>query len=205
MIEESIFSGREIRYDVDGYAFISVGKKNKFCHVLVWEKANGPKPKGFDIHHIDGNKANFKLSNLELLTRKDHKRTHFGWIKTDGVWTHKPCRSCKEVLPLDKFYKIASGTEYYICKACSLGNTSKYRTVNKAKIAERAAKAYYQNHEESKEQVKIKARQYREKNSEKINAKRRENYSKYPDKIRERSRKRYHILKNRVETDNGLK
>ena len=42
-----------------------------------WEKHNKRKvPKGFDVHHIDGDFRNDNLSNLILLSRGDHNRLH---------------------------------------------------------------------------------------------------------------------------------
>ncbi|OBR52350.1 hypothetical protein A6456_10650 [Paraburkholderia tropica] len=44
--------------------------KNCLVHVLVDEAFNGPRQPGFEVNHIDGNKANNVLSNFERLTRK---------------------------------------------------------------------------------------------------------------------------------------
>lgn len=35
----------------------------------IWEKANGPIPKGYIIFHTDGNKNNDHIDNLEAITR----------------------------------------------------------------------------------------------------------------------------------------
>jgi hypothetical protein len=40
-------------------------------HVLIWEKANGPVPKGHAVIFADGNRRNFKLGNLVLVSRKE--------------------------------------------------------------------------------------------------------------------------------------
>lgn len=45
-------------------------------HRFVWEQANGPIPEGFQIHHIDGDKTNNKLSNLQLLSNSEHQKLH---------------------------------------------------------------------------------------------------------------------------------
>jgi hypothetical protein len=37
-------------------------------HVAVWEKANGPLPKGHGLIHLDGDRSNNALENLQLLT-----------------------------------------------------------------------------------------------------------------------------------------
>jgi hypothetical protein len=37
----------------------------------IWEKANGPVPKGYIIYHKDGDNKNDDLSNLEIITRAE--------------------------------------------------------------------------------------------------------------------------------------
>ena len=45
-------------------------------HRLVWIKAHGPIPPGYEIHHRDGNPRNNKLENLIMLTKSAHKKEH---------------------------------------------------------------------------------------------------------------------------------
>ena len=64
---------------VNGYHQIQLWKEgkvvNKLVHVLVWETFhNQVKPSNLDIDHIDGNKDNNKLDNLELVNRKENMR-----------------------------------------------------------------------------------------------------------------------------------
>lgn len=47
-----------------------------YLHRAIWEKANGPIPEGFDIHHIDHNIYNNELSNLELINKAKHHSMH---------------------------------------------------------------------------------------------------------------------------------
>ena len=51
-----------------GYIRIGVNKKNKMEHIIVWEKYFGKVPDGYQIHHIDGNKTNNDIKNLQLVT-----------------------------------------------------------------------------------------------------------------------------------------
>ena len=44
----------------------------KYAHVLVWEAFKGEIPEGYEVDHIDDNKQNNQLSNLQLLTRKQN-------------------------------------------------------------------------------------------------------------------------------------
>lgn len=57
----------------DGYRAVH-GKKEHLIHILVWETFNGKVPVGYEINHMDLNKANNNLSNLELLTHKENIR-----------------------------------------------------------------------------------------------------------------------------------
>ena len=46
-------------------------------HRFVWLCENGAIPEGYDIHHKDGDKSNNDISNLELLTKSKHRKTHY--------------------------------------------------------------------------------------------------------------------------------
>lgn len=47
---------------------------NRCLHRYVWEKHNGRVPKGYVIHHIDGNCQNNNISNLECITQEQHTK-----------------------------------------------------------------------------------------------------------------------------------
>lgn len=53
--------------DPNGYAYE---------HALVWTAAHGPVPSGHVLHHANGDKTDNRLSNLDLLIRKEHNRHH---------------------------------------------------------------------------------------------------------------------------------
>lgn len=42
-------------------------------HRHVWEDANGPVPKGFELHHKCRNRGCSRLSHLELIGISEHK------------------------------------------------------------------------------------------------------------------------------------
>jgi hypothetical protein len=48
----------------------------KQLHRAVWEFYNGPIPDGCHIHHVDGNKDNNDISNLECISAKEHISMH---------------------------------------------------------------------------------------------------------------------------------
>ena len=66
-----------------GYLLVKLFKKQYAAHRLVWIMHNGDIPEELTIDHIDNNKVNNKIQNLQILTRSDnskkfwsnHKRT----------------------------------------------------------------------------------------------------------------------------------
>ncbi|MDD2401679.1 MAG: HNH endonuclease signature motif containing protein [Clostridia bacterium] len=58
---------------VDGYGYTNIKIANpnvwKGKHILIWEKENGPVPKGHVVIFGDGNKCNFDINNLILVSR----------------------------------------------------------------------------------------------------------------------------------------
>lgn len=75
IVKQRPFKGNKIN---TGYMIFSVrkygeSKQTKYCaHKFVWETFNGKIPEGFEIDHIDNNKMNNKLSNLQLLTHTEN-------------------------------------------------------------------------------------------------------------------------------------
>lgn len=64
----------------DGVSYYRCGpyfqRKGKRLHRAVWEFHNGKIPDGCDIHHMDGNRANNDISNLQMLQGEEHGRLH---------------------------------------------------------------------------------------------------------------------------------
>lgn len=56
----------------NGYIRIQTEHGYQYEHRYVWEQVNGPIPSGCIIHHIDGNKTNNNIANLQLMTKKEH-------------------------------------------------------------------------------------------------------------------------------------
>jgi hypothetical protein len=66
------------RVNAYGYVEVKYSEKSgppknrwKGKHVLAWEKANGPVPEGHAVIFADGDRRNFKLKNLVLVSRKE--------------------------------------------------------------------------------------------------------------------------------------
>ncbi len=61
-----------VRVKVKGGAQSKANENFKHKHVAVWEAANGPVPPGSMIIFLDGNKLNCELSNLAIITNREH-------------------------------------------------------------------------------------------------------------------------------------
>jgi hypothetical protein len=59
-------------------AFRKVAEPNKWVPnaVWVWNQHRGEIPKGYVLHHDDGDALNDSIENLKLLTRAEHLKAH---------------------------------------------------------------------------------------------------------------------------------
>ena len=90
-------------------------KRLRMEHNVVWERAHGPIPNGLQVHHINHDKLDNRLENLELLDPLTHKRRHSGCVQRDGIWW-KPCRKCGVLKPITEYYPQKQ--RYPWCRSC---------------------------------------------------------------------------------------
>lgn len=69
-------------------------------HVVVWEHHNGKIPKGFHVHHIDGDKSNNVIENLKLLSMSEHLSFHAKNLSPERL--AKSRKHMEEIRPLTK-------------------------------------------------------------------------------------------------------
>ena len=67
----SPYSQRQTR---NSYYPIMSGFGSRLCHHLVYETFVGPRTKGLEIDHINGNKLDWSLSNLQEVTPAENRR-----------------------------------------------------------------------------------------------------------------------------------
>ncbi len=60
----------------NGYMRVRINGELVLEHRYVWEKHNGQIPKGYQIHHIDEDKLNNKIENLQLMKNSEHQKLH---------------------------------------------------------------------------------------------------------------------------------
>ena len=64
-------------------------------HQAVWEYYNGKIVGNMHIHHIDGNKSNNDISNLELLTPEEHLKKHS--LQTAQLWQREDMKAASKL------------------------------------------------------------------------------------------------------------
>ncbi len=103
------WKGGRYKHPTYGYVYVAdpTGqKKHVLEHRLVWSKANGPIPKGFQIHHKDGVRDHNDLENLELIVARAHNSMHqkgrdLGYLHNGnrlvGKWSlhYSACLDCQ--------------------------------------------------------------------------------------------------------------
>jgi len=80
-----------VRMSTEGYLIRKIGEgKHEWRaeHILRWEATNGPVPKGKMLIFLDGNHENVDLSNLALVSRREHiEMIRKGYRFTDANMT----------------------------------------------------------------------------------------------------------------------
>jgi hypothetical protein len=63
--------------EVDGYFEIKIAegmRQWKLLHRVIWERCNGPIPKGCIVIFLDGNTKNLNIKNMALLTKAENMK-----------------------------------------------------------------------------------------------------------------------------------
>ena len=130
----------KFHYDKNGYVWVSLPRNNKFRTYLVHRLVAGmfiPNPMFYkEINHIDGNKTNNNVYNLEWCTRSQNIKHAFAMglkvnKKGSEHWHAKKCyeydmkgnlvKEWGSITEAADFYKDVTGN---VCAACS----GKYKT-----------------------------------------------------------------------------
>lgn len=86
----------------------------KQLHRAVWEFYNGPIPDGYHIHHVDGNKDNNDISNLECISAKEHLSMHSKKLMQDPERRQKNRQHLSKIQELAKeWHSSDEGMEWH--------------------------------------------------------------------------------------------
>ena len=70
-----VFNGEKYTLRNNGYYGKTRGNR-AMMHRDVWEYHNGPIPDGWDIHHMNEDKTDNRIENLECLPKSEHTRKY---------------------------------------------------------------------------------------------------------------------------------
>lgn len=103
-----------------GY-WISTTKQKIRAHRWVWENINGKIPKGYHIHHKDGDKSNNDIKNLMMLSAFEHISYHARQEKN----VSRAKEWMEEIRPLTKAWHASDegkAWHRYHALKCKFGN-----------------------------------------------------------------------------------
>lgn len=107
-----------------------------FLHRTVWEFSNDAGiPEGYVVHHIDEDRTNNILENLEIMTRSEHTRLHHG--SDQGREWHK-----EHYKNVSKAYFSREAT--FTCARCGKEFVSRIRRGNR--FCSQACRANFRYH-----------------------------------------------------------
>lgn len=102
--------------DKTGYylSTTNVNGKRKRLHRYVWECNYGEIPKGYHIHHIDKDKGNNSIENLELIKAGRHSRLHLTELATDEFKEKRKVNIKENALPKAiEWHKSEEGRKWH--------------------------------------------------------------------------------------------
>lgn len=73
-----------------GYRRVGINRTRYLSHRIVWKMMHGEDPEIID--HLNGNKADNRLSNLRSVCQRENARNRSGFRQEmEGVWKHSQC------------------------------------------------------------------------------------------------------------------
>jgi hypothetical protein len=69
------YDGKKFTLRNTGYYCLTTNDRI-LMHRYVWQKEKGKIPKGWDIHHINEDKTDNRIENLECLSKPEHTRKY---------------------------------------------------------------------------------------------------------------------------------
>ena len=142
----AIVDGYKFRKDKKTGYYLSnrINGKRYRLHRYIYQKYYGEIPKGYDIHHIDHNKDNNEIENLQLLTSTKHKSIHGKEVTEEQREFYRKNMNEKARPKAIEWHKSPEGREWhkkqykislankermikkFICKNCG----KEYETIN---------------------------------------------------------------------------
>ena len=97
------------------------GNNNQALHRLIFEDFYGTEiPKGYNVHHKNGNKLDNCILNLQLLSESEHHRHH----QKGKKFSKEHCRRISDAMRGEKHYNYGKELSYGMRKKISEVKTS---------------------------------------------------------------------------------
>lgn len=122
----------------DGHLHLVLYKNQKpktwMIHALVMEAFVGPRPKGLETRHLDGNAQNNQLTNLKYGTHKENMRDcskHSGFPDRKGVNNVKAKLTPRQVLLIRHIYSTQKISQLQLGKRFGMSEYAIWAIVNR--------------------------------------------------------------------------
>ena len=115
-----------------GYLRVKFKSKVKLVHRLVWETFIGPISPGFEVNHINEDKSDNRLSNLNLLTHKENVNWGSGTERAIQKQSHRIAQYTKSGELVNVYPSIndaARQTGFNMCSIMKCCKGIEYKTV----------------------------------------------------------------------------
>ena len=134
------------------------------AHQWVWLNHHFKAPKGYHIHHINDNKSDNRIENLELIKGSRHLGYHMIKHMLDPSKKQKLQKLCETIRPLTKaWHKSAEGRAWhkfhaiksnfgnwdpikYECQECNKEYWSKLKAKGRTRFCSNACKSKWRRH-----------------------------------------------------------
>lgn len=84
-MQHQCYNGKKFYLDKRTGYWISTKCPKIRMHVYVWKHHNGNPLSGFHIHHIDGDRGNNHISNLQCINAREHFAIHMTEIRKENL------------------------------------------------------------------------------------------------------------------------
>jgi hypothetical protein len=105
----------------EGYSGKKYRGRYAYEHHVVWWAWRGSIPKGYEIHHRNGDHRDNRLKNVQLLTSDEHRAVHSDLQRKPLVQLKCPtCRGPVQVKPNNYRFHRKRGRKHFFCsRSCS--------------------------------------------------------------------------------------
>lgn len=97
----------------DYFRYTTSSRKTILMHRYVWEFYNTTIPKGYEVHHVDGNRANNDISNLQLRSVYEHRKLHGRLLTTEEREWKRNNLATKARPKASEWHKSEAGREWH--------------------------------------------------------------------------------------------